>query len=389
MYHIQTLNSIADVIYRHLPADAYEVSADMPDPDGILVRSAQMHEMTFSPNLKAIARAGAGTNNIPLDRCAEAGIVVFNTPGANANAVRELVMCGMLLSGRRVIEGIEWARTLKGEGAAVGKLVEKGKNQFVGPELKGKTLGIIGMGAIGVLVANAAVNGFEMNVIGYDPYMSVSNAWHLTRAATLTQSLEELFSQSDFISLHLPLMDSTRNTIDAAALASMKDGAVLLNFARGELVDSEAVKAALDSGKLRHYVTDFPNDALLDYPGVIALPHLGASTPESEDNCADMAASQMHDYLAYGTIRNSVNMPACEMAPSAAHRVAVIHRNVANMIGQITSTLASDNLNISNMVNRSRQDYAYTLLDLDVKPSEETLLRIADMDGMLRVRLVY
>ncbi len=389
MYKIQTLNNISPIIYDHLPNNLYSVSPDAANPDAILVRSAQMHDMSFEDNLVAIARAGAGTNNIPIDRCSEAGIVVFNTPGANANAVRELVLCGMLLSCRRVLEGSQWVSTLKGEGENVGKLVEKGKKQFVGPELKGKKLGIIGMGAIGVLVANAAANGFEMEVLGYDPYMSVSAALHLTRGVSMTNSLSELFSECDFISLHLPLMDSTRHTINSSSLDIMKKGAVLLNFARGELVDSAAVLEALDSGKLRHYVTDFPSDDVIDHPGVIAFPHLGASTPESEENCADMAAAEIHDFMTLGTIRNSVNLPPCEMAPTTPHRMSVIHHNIPNMISRVTTMLAEEGINISNMMNRSKKDYAYTLLDIDSAPSEELIRKMAETEGLLRIRFIY
>nr|MDD6335581.1 phosphoglycerate dehydrogenase [bacterium] len=388
MYKVQTLNAISPIIRSQLPDTGYAIGSDIAGADAILVRSADMHSLELGPSLLAIGRAGAGVNNIPVDRCSRQGIVVFNTPGANANAVRELVICGMLLSCRKVLEGARWAETLKGKGAEVAKLVEKGKSQFVGPELKGKKLGIVGLGAIGVLVANAA-RGLDMDVMGYDPYISVEAAWGLTRSVTRTTDLHELLSCCDYISLHLPLNDTTRAMIDDEALAAMPRGAVLLNFSRGELVDSAAVIAALDNGHLRHYVTDFPNDDVLCHEGVIALPHLGASTPESEENCAEMAARQLRQYLETGAIHNAVNLPACEMAPSAPHRLAIIHQNIANMVGQITSIIARDNINIENMINKSRGSYAYTLLDLSEGPSAGCLEHIRAIDGICRVRVVY
>ena len=388
MYKIQTLNAISPIIHTQLPADRYEIGSDLEAADAILVRSADMHSLDFGPDLAAIGRAGAGVNNLPLDRCSEAGIVVFNTPGANANAARELVICGMLLSCRKVAEGLDWAATLKGQGAAVAKLVEKGKSQFVGPELKGKKLGIVGLGAIGVLVANAA-RGLDMEVVGYDPFISVEAAWGLTRSVHRTNDLMELLTSCDYVSLYVPLNDNTRALIGEAERAAMPEGAVLLNFSRGELVDTSAVLASLDAGHLRHYVTDFPNDDVLCHPGVIATPHLGASTPESADNCAEMAARQLREYLETGAIHNAVNLPACDLAASAPHRLAIIHKNVANMVGQVTSCIAAYDINIYNMINKSRGSYAYTLLDLADKPSEDFLARLRTIYGICRVRTVY
>ena len=346
-----------------------------------------MHETEFPSTLKAIARAGAGTNNIPIDRCSEQGIVVFNTPGANANAVKELVIAGMLISSRRVIPAIEWAKTLKGEGDAVGKLVEKGKGAFAGPELKGKTLGIIGLGAIGVLVANAA-NHLGMKVYGYDPYLSINSAWNLTHNAVHIYDINEIYKKCDYISVHVPLTDSTKNMIDAAAIANMKDGVRILNFARAGLVKSDDMIAALADGKVASYVTDFPTDEMLDVDGVIAIPHLGASTPESEDNCADMAAKQLVDYIENGNITNSVNMPEISMPRSGNHRVCVIHKNIPNMLTAITGIVAENNVNIENMLNKSRGDYAYTMIDVNVDDVDTVEQKISAVDGVIRVRVI-
>lgn len=389
MYKIKTLNNISNIIYDALQAPEYEVANDGAC-DAYLVRSADMHELELDPAALAIARAGAGVNNIPIDKCTEKGIVVFNTPGANANAVKELVVCGMLLSGRKVISGVEWVKDQHEAGAAgIDKLMEKAKNQFVGPELAGKTIGVIGLGAIGVLVANAADKGLEMNVIGYDPYMSVEAAWHLTRSVSLTSSIAEIFEKCDYISLHLPLNDKTKGMIGKAQLDSMKAGAVLLNFARGGLVDDDAVLEALASGKLAHYVTDFPDDCLAGQPGVIAFPHLGASTPESEENCAVMAARQLRDYLANGNIRNSVNLPDCELPRNGSScRLAIINRNVTNMVGQVTGVLAASGLNIDHMINKSRGNWAYTLIDLATRPDAACIAKLEAIDGVQRVRII-
>ena len=370
MYTIQTLNAISPVIYNHLPQEDFTVSKEAAQPDAVIVRSASMLEMELPGSLLSIARAGAGYNNIPVDKCTAAGICVFNTPGANANAVKELVLAGLLLASRDIIGGVEWAKGLKPGETSVAKQVEKGKGQFVGPEIQGKTLGVMGLGAIGVLVANAA-EALGMKVIGYDPFLSVDNAWALSRSIQRSNSLEALLEQSDYVTIHIPLSDKTRNMIDESMLAKMKPSAALLNFSRAELCDGKAVAAALAAGKLRRYVVDFPTEDVLNAPGVIAIPHLGASTPESEDNCADMAAKQTRDYLMTGSIRNSVNLPACELAPAEKHRISVIHKNVPNMISQIAAVMGQANVNIEHMVNRSRGDIAYTVVDsLDDVPAD-------------------
>ena len=386
MYKIKTYNKISKTGLEVFD-DKYTVGDEVENADGAIVRSASLHETEFTSTLKAIARAGAGTNNIPIDRCSEQGIVVFNTPGANANAVKELVIAGMLISSRRVIPAIEWAKTLKGEGDAVGKLVEKGKGAFAGPELKGKTLGIIGLGAIGVLVANAA-NHLGMKVYGYDPYLSINSAWNLTHNAVHIYDINEIYKKCDYISVHVPLTDSTKNMIDAAAIANMKDGVRILNFARAGLVKSDDMIAALADGKVASYVTDFPTDEMLDVDGVIAIPHLGASTPESEDNCADMAAKQLVDYIENGNITNSVNMPEISMPRSGNHRVCVIHKNIPNMLTAITGIVAENNVNIENMLNKSRGDYAYTMIDVNVDDVDTVEQKISAVDGVIRVRVI-
>ena len=389
MYNIKTLNNISDIIYSELESSRYTVSDEVESCDGILVRSADMHQMQLPEDLLAIARAGAGVNNIPIDSCTEKGIVVFNTPGANANAVKELVLCGLLLAGRSVVKGCDWLNDLHAQKAEnIEKLVEKGKKQFVGPELAGKKLGVIGLGAIGVMVANAADKGLDMQVLGYDPFLSVDAAWSLTRSIIHVKTIEEIFTTCDYISLHLPLNDNTRHMIDQKVISSMKKGAVLLNFARGGLVDDDAVIAALESGHLRHYVTDFPDNKILGCKGVIATPHLGASTPESEENCAKMAAKQLKEYIENGNIINSVNLPRCEMPRTEPYRIAIINRNVKSMVGRITGVLGDNGLNIEHMVNSSRGDWAYTLLDLSVKPTAECVKQLSEIDGVIRVRLL-
>ena len=385
MFKIGTLNAISDSIYDPLPADQFEVSKEVEGAQGILVRSASMHEMDFDENLLAIARAGAGVNNIPLDKASEKGIVVFNTPGANANAVKELVLAGLLLSSRKIAQGIDWARTLKGQGAQVGKLVEKGKGQFVGPELKGKKLGVVGLGAIGVMVANAAT-AFGMDVYGYDPYISVKSAWGVSRAVHYVKSIEAMVEECDYITIHVPLADATRGMFNADLLGRAKDGLRLLNFARGELVDTPAVLAALQSGKLACYVTDFPNDDLLCVDNVICIPHLGASTPESEENCAHMAAEQIADYLQNGNIVNSVNFPHLEMPRvEGTFRIGVVHKNVSKMIGAITGTIGQYNINIDNMLNKSRGELAYTLIESNHAAGEDVLTALKGIEGVIRV----
>lgn len=384
--NILTLNKIAACGTDRL-GSGYTVGDAVENPVGVLVRSAAMHEMAFPENLLAVARAGAGVNNIPLDRCSEAGIVVFNTPGANANAVKELVIAGLLLASRKVVPAIEWARTLKGQGAEVGKLVEKGKSQFAGPEVLGKKLGVIGLGAIGVLVANAAKD-LGMDVYGYDPYLSVDAAWKLSRSVRHASSVAQLMAECDYITLHLPLTPDTRDTINADTIATMKDGVRILNFARGELVNSDAMKAALASGKVASYVVDFPSDEMLCVENVVAIPHLGASTPESEDNCAVMAADELKAYLEEGIIRNSVNFPAMENAKTTAVRVCVLHRNIPAMVAQISTLISEDGINIDTMTNRSKKDNAYTVLDVESDVTEETLEKIRAIEGVLRVRKI-
>ena len=385
MYTIQTLNAISPVIYNHLPQEDFTVSKEAAQPDAVIVRSASMLEMELPGSLLSIARAGAGYNNIPVDKCTAAGICVFNTPGANANAVKELVLAGLLLASRDIIGGVEWAKGLKPGETSVAKQVEKGKGQFVGPEIQGKTLGVMGLGAIGVLVANAA-EALGMKVIGYDPFLSVDNAWALSRSIQRSNSLEALLEQSDYVTIHIPLSDKTRNMIDESMLAKMKPSVALLNFSRAELCDGKAVAAALAAGKLRRYVVDFPTE--LNAPGVIAIPHLGASTPESEDNCADMAAKQTRDYLMTGSIRNSVNLPACELAPAEKHRISVIHKNVPNMISQIAAVMGQANVNIEHMVNRSRGDIAYTVVDsLDDVPAD-IAQALSAIEGVVRARSI-
>ncbi len=386
MYKIKTYNKISKTGLAVFD-DKYTVGDEVENADGAIVRSASLHDTEFSKSLLAIARAGAGTNNIPIDRCTKEGIVVFNTPGANANAVKELVIAGMLIGSRRVVSAIEWAKTLKGQGDEVGKLVEKGKSAFAGPELKGKKLGVIGLGAIGVLVANAA-NHLGMKVYGYDPYLSVNSAWNLTHNAVHIYDIKEIFEQCDYITLHVPLTESTKNLINAEAIAKMKDGVRIMNFARGGLVNSADIKAALESGKIASYVTDFPSDDLLCTDGVIAIPHLGASTPESEDNCAQMAATELIDYIENGNITNSVNLPEITLPRSGKYRICIIHKNVPNMITAITGIVATNDINIENMLNKSRGDYAYTMLDVSDVDSEHIIAKLEEIDGVIRARVI-
>lgn len=386
MYKILTMNTISPIYKEILPTEEYEVSPTVENPDAILVRSADLHEFALPQSVKCVARAGAGVNNIPLDAFGEKGVVVFNTPGANANAVKELVLAGMLLASRDIVGGIAWCQSLKGE-EGVAKLVEKGKNKFVGPEIMGKTLGVIGLGEIGALVANAG-NSLGMKALGFDPYISVAHAWMLSRSIGRAKSQDDLLAASDYVTVHVPLMDATRGMINEEFLAKMKPGAALLNFARGELADNDAVKAALRSGHLRAYVTDFPNEALLGVKGVIAIPHLGASTPESEDNCVVMACRQIDMYLKNGAIRNSVNYPACDLGAADGQRVAVLHANVPNMVGQITSAIAHDNINIDNMTNSSKGKFAYTVLHLDDVAPEDVIQSLSKVQGVYGVRVL-
>lgn len=386
MFRIKTLNEISPVINKVFTAD-YAVGSEIDSEDAIIVRSAKMHDMPISESLLAVARAGAGYNNIPVDKCSERGIVVFNTPGANANAVKELTIAGMLLAGRDIMGGIEWARTLKGEGDKVAALVEKGKNHFVGPELKGKKLAVIGLGAIGTMVANAG-HALEMDVYGYDPFLSVEHALMLSRAVHKAGDLDKLLAEADFVSLHLPLTDKTRGMVDADMLSKFKPGAVLLNFSRGELVDGAAVLEAVKAGRLRRYVTDFPSEDMLGAEGVIALPHLGASTPESEDNCAEMAAQELAGYLTRGAIINSVNYPACDPGYTDGARLCVLHANVPNMVGSVTALLAAQGINIANMVNKSRGALAYTVIDADGEIGANVVKAVAAVENVYKVRLI-
>ncbi len=382
MYKIKKLNKIAACGTDLFDKAKYEVSDDVQSPDAIIVRSASMHDMEFDDNLLAIARAGAGVNNIPVADCAEKGICVFNTPGANANAVKELAVLGLLISSRKVSEAIEWAKDLKGNGAEVGKMVEKGKSQFVGPEIMGKTLGLVGLGAIGGKLANVAVS-LGMNVIGYDPFLSVSAALHLKPQVTVVKDVDEVYSKADYLSLHLPYNSETKGSINADVFAKMKDGARLLNFARGELVDTSAVIEALGSGKLAKYVTDFPNDEVIGVEGVVAIPHLGASTPESEDNCAVMASRELIDYIENGNIVNSVNFPNVELNKTGDVMVCIMHKNVPEFITKITAIVSKDGANIENFVHKSKGEYAYSMIDITGSVDVEALKANADV---IRVR---
>ena len=386
MFKVNYLNKIS-AKGTALWTDKYQVTDSSDDAQAILVRSAAMHEMEFSENLLAVARAGAGVNNIPLDRCAENGIVVFNTPGANANGVVELSICGMLLGSRDVIGGINWVQSIKNE-TDIGKKVEKGKSQFAGHEIAGKRLGVIGLGAIGGPLANAA-RKLGMDVYGCDPYISIDAAWHLDSNIVRVNTRDDIYASCDIISLHVPLMDSTKKMINEEAISKMKDGVIILNFARDLLVDDDAMEAALKSGKVKRYITDFPNDRTANMEGVVAIPHLGASTEESEDNCAMMAVRQVMDYLENGNIKNSVNFPACDMGVcTKAARITILHRNIPNTLTQYTSAIAQEGINISDMVNRSKGEYAYTMLDLDSVPSQKVIDNLRNMEGAFRVRVI-
>ena len=384
MYKILTLNKISENGLKKFP-ETYTYSSEEANPDAILVRSSSMHEMEFDANTKAIARAGAGVNNIPLDRCSEKGIVVFNTPGANANAVKELVLCAMLMSSRKIVSALDWVKTLKGNGAEVSKMVEKGKSAFAGPEIKGKKLGVIGLGAIGVLVANAA-DALGMEVYGYDPYLSVDAAWSLSRTIHHAASQDEIFKNCDYITLHVPLTPDTKEVICKKNIDMMKDNVRIMNFARGDLVKNEDLLEALNNSKVAAYATDFASDELIGAPGVIILPHLGASTPESEDNCAVMAVAEIRDFLENGNITHSVNMPDVAVPRTGRTRITIIHKNVPNVISKITTTVADENINIDNMVNKSRGQFAYTVLDLDEAPPEILLDKIENLEAIYRVR---
>lgn len=385
MFNIKTLNKISNVGLDKFDTAKYVYGDDIENPDAIMVRSASMHDMEMPKSLLAIARAGAGVNNIPVEACIEKGIVVFNTPGANANAVKELVICGLLLSSRKVTKAIDWCKTIKDEGDNVGKVVEKGKSAFAGPEIKGKTLGVIGLGAIGRLVAEAAVD-LGMNVIGYDPFLP-ENA-QLKAGITINNNLDEIFPVADYITLHVPLTPETKGLVCTDTIAKMKDTVRVLNFARGDLAVSADIVDALENGRMAAYVTDFPSAEVIGVDGVIAIPHLGASTPESEENCASMGALQIIDFLENGNIKNSVNMPAVTMARTGVARITVIHKNQPNMIATITDTISKDGINISSFEDKNRGQWAYSIIDVDTETSQQVIDDITAIDGVIKVRVI-
>jgi D-3-phosphoglycerate dehydrogenase len=387
MFKIQTLNKISTRGLVHLPHDRYEYASEIVSPEAILVRSQNMLDMELPASLRAIARAGAGVNNIPVPKCSERGIVVFNTPGANANAVKELVLLGLLLSSRKVYQGILWARGLAGKGAEVSKLIEKGKSNFEGPEIMGKKLGVIGLGAIGVMVANDA-EALGMEVSGFDPFLSIDSAWGLSRTVKKAVSIDSLIAESDYITLHVPLNDNTRGRINKEKFELMKKGVRILNFARGEIVNTGDMVEAIKQGTVAAYVTDFPADELLGLDAVIPIPHLGASTPESEENCAVMAVQQLRDYLENGNIKNSVNFPECLLPPSGTQRITIANKNVPNMIGQITPVLAKENINIADMLNKSKGEYAYNIIDIDGTVTPGVLQKLQAIEGVTMVRVI-
>ena len=388
MYNILTLNAISEKGLAKLPPDLFAISDKTENPDGIIVRSAEMHEYEAPGSLLAVARAGAGTNNIPIDKFSENGIVVFNTPGANANAVKELVLTAILISSRKIVEGIEWSNSLKGK-ENIDKLVESGKKQFAGPEIKGKKLGVIGLGAIGVLVANAAV-ALGMEVIGYDPFLSVYSAWSISSEVELADSIASIVTQCDYITVHVPLNADTKNMFNDELFGMMKKGTRLLNFSRGGLVETAALKKALADGVVDKYITDFPSEEVLNLDNVLAIPHLGASTPESEENCAEMAAIEIKAFLKYGTIKNSVNFPNCEALYTGKARITIAHQNIPNMVGSMTAIFAKENLNIDNMINKSNGEWAYTIIDLDslCGKNDTILAELRALPGVKKARIV-
>ncbi len=381
--NIQLLNKIAKVGLDQL-GSAYTVGEDVQNPDGIMVRSAVMHEMEFGSELKAIARAGAGVNNIPIERCSKEGIVVFNTPGANANGVKELAICALLLAARDVVGGIAWAKTLTED---VAKQVEKGKSKFGGTELAGKTLGVIGLGAIGGLIANVAIH-LGMNVIGCDPFLSVEGAWNLNHRVNRAATYDEIFENADYITLHVPATKDTKNMICEGSIAKMKNGVKIINLSRADLVCAADLKVAMADGKVSAYVTDFPTEEVLAIPGAVAIPHLGASTEESEDNCAIMAARELDDYLQNGNIKNSVNFPNLEMPRSGAARICVLHANIPAVITKITGAVSDEGLNIENMINKSKGDNAYTVVDVSSVPSADAVARMSAVEGIFKIRVI-
>lgn len=386
MFHIRTLNKISNVGISKFDTEKYTCGDNVENPEAIMVRSASMHEMEMPQSLLAIARAGAGVNNIPVADCTDKGIVVFNTPGANANAVKELVVCGLLLASRKITKAIDWCKTIKND-ENVSKSVEKGKSAFAGPEIKGKTLAVIGLGAIGRLVANAAVD-LGMEVIGYDPFLTAELAETLKKEVTVNNNLDEIFPVADYITVHVPLTPETKELICTANIDKMKDTVRILNFARGDLANSADVVAALEDGRMAAYVTDFPSADLIDIDGVIALPHLGASTPESEENCASMGALELIDFLENGNIKNSVNMPAVSSARCGAARITVIHKNQPNMIATITDTISKDGINIANFEDKNRGEIAYSIIDADSDIPENVVDDIKKIDGVIRVRVI-
>ena len=388
MYTIKTLNKISPVGLRMFDPQSYTVADSAAAPDGILVRSAKMHDCTFDENLLCIARAGAGTNNIPIDKCRGAGIVVFNTPGANAEAVKELALCALLMSSRDIFGGVEWVRSIAGCGGEIPAMVEKGKTAYAGPEIMGKSLGVVGLGAIGARIANDAV-ALGMKVYGYDPYMSVDAAWGISSSVIHAKDLDTIFENCDYITLHIPYLESTHHMINRENLAKMRDNVRIINLARGELVCDEDMIAAIDMGKVACYVTDFPNEKTANTPGIIAIPHLGASTPESEDNCAVMAAREMIDYLENGNITNSVNMPNAYMPRNGDPRLCVIHKNIPDMIAKITGVVSNLGINIENMVNSGIKKYpvAYTMIDMDAS-NDQLYEKIRSIEGVVRVRII-
>ncbi len=378
---LNAISPVADEVFK-----GYEYSESVPDPDGIMLRSFAMHEYPLGESLLAVARAGAGVNNIPVDKCTEQGIVVFNTPGANANAVKELVLCELFLGGRKIVDGANWAQTLKGK-ENISKLVEKGKGQFVGQEITGKKLGVIGLGAIGAMVANAAL-ALGMEVLGYDPFLSVKSAWMIDRRVEFTADLSNVFRSCDFITVHVPLTSDTRGMFNRKTIETCKDGVVVINNSRGELVVSEDMVQAVESGKVSRYITDFPDETLLGKENILCVPHLGASTPEAEDNCAYMAAKQLTDYLENGNIVNSVNYPAVSMPRNSAARVCVHHKNIKEILSKILAVVSSQGINVANMQDQSKSEYAYLMLDLDDVPSDACLSLICGIAGVLRVRKI-
>lgn len=384
MFQVKTLNDISVAGLQEFKKE-YTVSKECAQPQALLLRSFSLHHYPFNKELLCVARAGAGINNIPIEACSEAGIVVFNTPGANANAVKELLIAALLLSSRKIVEGVNWVKSLDKKDLA--EVVEAGKKQFTGPELQGKTLGVIGLGAIGVMVANIALH-LGMKVYGHDPYISIDAAWGLSRNVKKAKDINELYNKCDYITIHIPMSPQTKDYINSSAISRMKDGVRLINLSRGELVNTEDLIHALNTGKVKNYTTDFPNKDLLEIDNIIAIPHLGASTPDSEDNCAVMAANQIIEFLEEGNIIKSVNFPQCEMPKSSQFRLTCIHQNKTNMVGQISSLLANDGVNIVNMINKSKNEYAYTMIDIDLNISENTLEQISKIDGMIKIRVL-